>query len=97
MPKLTGKQLNHLRGLAHHRKVIISVGAAGITKGVVAELDEALKSHELVKIKIVGDSKADRLVMLERLCAATDAHVVQLIGKTGVAYRKAKKPVITLP
>ncbi|HIE75179.1 MAG TPA: ribosome assembly RNA-binding protein YhbY, partial [Gammaproteobacteria bacterium] len=27
--ELTGKQLNHLRGLAHHLKPVVTVGVAG--------------------------------------------------------------------
>ncbi len=95
--KLRGKQLSYLRGLAHHLKVIVSVGNAGVTKGIVNELDGALKSHELVKVKLVGDTKDDRKACLERLCSATDAQQVQLIGKTGIIYRKAEKAVIELP
>ncbi|MFT5112466.1 MAG: RNA-binding protein [Parasphingorhabdus sp.] len=97
MSKLSSKQISYLRGLAHHRKVIISVGNAGITKGVVSELDDALKIHELVKIKITGEDKQERYTSLERLCSATDSVLVQLIGKTGIAYRAAKKPIIKIP
>ena len=95
--QLRGKQINYLRGLAHHLKVVVSVGNDGISKSVVAELDTTLKSHELVKVKLMGDTKAERQVCLERLCAAVDAAPVQLIGKTGVLYRPAEKPVIVLP
>lgn len=97
MSELKGKQLNFLRGLAHHLKVVVSVGARGVTRPVVSELDDALRSHELVKVRLVGEDKQERQRCLERLCAATDAHAVQLIGKTGVIYRPARKPVIRIP
>ncbi len=95
--ELRGKQLNHLRGLGHHLKVVVSIGSDGISKGVVAEMDAALSAHELVKVKLAGDDKEQRRLCLERLCAATDAAPVQMIGKTGLAYRAAKKPRIVLP
>ncbi|GJL81888.1 MAG: RNA-binding protein [marine bacterium B5-7] len=97
MNKLPGKSLSYLRGLAHHQKVVVSVGTKGITKALVDELDIALKTHELVKVKLAGNDKSDRAMCLERLCAATDAHAVQLIGHTGVIYRPAEEPVIKLP
>lgn len=97
LQKLRGKQINYLRGLAHHRKVIVSVGNDGITKGVVNELDISLASHELVKVRLGGESREERQMCLERLCAAVDAQAVQIIGKVGVVYRPAKKPVIQLP
>ncbi len=97
MPELRGKQLNYLRGLAHHRKVVVSVGAAGVSRGVVAELDEALRVHELVKVKLAGEDRGERQRCMERLCAATGAHAVQIIGHTGVLYRAGAEPVIVLP
>ncbi len=97
MAELRGKQLNYLRGLAHHRKVVVSVGAAGVSRGVVAELDEALRVHELVKVKLAGEDRRDRQTCLERLCAATGAHAVQVIGHVGVLYRPAPEPRIVLP
>ena len=97
MKKLTGKQLNHLRGLAHHRKIVVSVGGAGITKAVINELNEALEAHELVKIRIAGEDKKERQACLERLCSATDSAPVQLIGRTGIAFRTSSKNLISLP
>jgi RNA-binding protein len=97
MSELKGKQLNFLRGLAHHLKVVVSVGARGVTRPLVNELDLALNAHELVKVKLAGEDKQERQRCLERLCAATDAHAVQLIGRTGVIYRAAKDPVIRIP
>lgn len=97
MKELRGKQLNFLRGRAHHLKVVVSVGALGVSRGVVAELDQALRAHELVKVKLAGDDRAARQACLERLCAGTDAAPVQLIGRVGVVYRPADPPVITLP
>lgn len=97
MSTLTGKQLNHLRALAHHLKVVVWVGARGVTRAVVGELDEALRAHELVKVKLAGEDKETRSRCLERLCAATDASPVQLIGRTGVIYRASREPKIHLP
>jgi RNA-binding protein len=97
MIELRGKQLTFLRGLAHHLSVVVSVGNRGVTRAVVDELKEALRVHELVKVKLAGDDKSARQMCLERLCAATDAYAVQQIGKTGVIYRPANEPKIKLP
>ncbi len=95
--KLNSKDIRYLRSLAHNRKVIVSVGNDGITKGVVNELDLSLQKHELIKVKLTGDTRDSRKICLERLSAAVDAEVVQLIGKIGVLYRAAKTPEIKLP
>lgn len=97
MPELTGKQLRFLRSSAHHLKVVVSVGARGVTRGVVDELDGALRSHELVKVRLAGEDREERERCLERLCAATGSAPVQMIGKTGVVYRPAPEPRIVLP
>ena len=97
MPELRGKQLNYLRGLAHHLKVVVSVGSRGITPAVVDELKAALAAHELVKVKLSGEDKSERQRCMERLCAASGAQAVQMIGKTAVIYRPAREPRIQLP
>ena len=58
--KLTGKQLNHLRALAHHLKPIVTVGVAGATPAVSAELENALEAHELVKIRLPSLPKPEK-------------------------------------
>ena len=35
----------------------MSVGNAGPTKAVIAEVDRALAKHELIKVKIQGDDR----------------------------------------
>ena len=95
--KLTGKQIRHLRGVAHHSRAIVTVGNLGPGTGVSAELDCALKAHELVKIKLPATSRQEKKILLDRLCADTDAIPIQLIGRVGVAYRPANPPVIKIP
>ena len=46
--ELSGKQLNHLRALAHHLKPVVAIGVAGATPAVASELEHALTSHEPV-------------------------------------------------
>jgi len=94
---LTGKQKHHLRGLAHNRQPIVSVGNAGVTPAVITELDAALAHHELVKIKLPSVDRRQRGAILETLCQATGAEVVQVIGHIGVAFRANEDPGITLP
>jgi RNA-binding protein len=95
--KLTGTQIRHLRGLAHHKRSVVTVGLSGLTKGVIKELDSALTAHELVKIKLPAGSRLDKQTMLHRLCASTTATSIQLIGRIGIIYRPGDPPVIPLP
>jgi RNA-binding protein YhbY len=75
------------------------IGEAGLTPPVLHEIDIALKSHELIKIRVLGDDRARRGSVCHEICAALDAAEIQSIGKMLVVYRprpeepdKAVKP-----
>ena len=94
---LSGKQLNHLRALAHHLKPVVTVGAAGATPAVASELETALASHELVKVRLPSLSKSEKRSVLDHLCSMTESIPVQVIGRVGVAFRSSPADLIQLP
>ena len=49
---LSTKQKQHLKGLAHPLKPVVLLGSNGLTEGVLAEIEQALEHHELIKVKI---------------------------------------------
>jgi RNA-binding protein len=77
---------------------IVMLGNAGLTPGVVQELDRALNDHELVKVSArVGDRTA-RDAALDDLAAKTSSEIVQRIGNVGVFYRRhPQMPKVLLP
>lgn len=93
---ITDKQIIFLRKSCHHIKPIVSVGNAGLTDNVMSEIELALSHHELVKLKLNGDS-AERKTMTDKIVADTGAVLVQSIGHTASFYREADKPKIKLP
>lgn len=95
--QLSKTQVKHLKTLAHHLKPVILTGANGITDAVINETEIALAKHELIKIKVRGEDKADREAMVQAIIRATGAAKVNYIGHTLVVYRPAKEPVIQLP
>lgn len=94
---LTGRQRHYLRGLAHHRNAMVTVGACGLTGAVVDEIEKALTHHELIKVKLATADRVARRASLEQICERTGALYVQTIGRIGVLYRRAKRPNIKLP
>jgi RNA-binding protein len=71
---------------------IVMLGNAGLTDGVVNELDRALNDHELVKVKASQPGERDaRNQALELLAARTGAALVQRVGHVGVFYRRRKE------
>ena len=57
MKQLTGKERRRLRGLAHGLKPLVHVGRNGVTDGVIDDADRALRDHELVKIRFLGENE----------------------------------------
>jgi RNA-binding protein len=95
---LTDAQRKYLRRLGHDRNPIVLVGQGGISPNLLAELDRALKDHELVKVRArVGDREL-RDQVLDELAASTGAELVQRIGHVALYYRpNPDKPGILLP
>jgi len=87
MKTLTSAERRALRARAHHLHPVIMIGDAGLTPAVLKEIDSALKSHELIKIRVLGDDRASRKSLPGEICAALEASPVQLIGKMLVIYR----------
>jgi putative YhbY family RNA-binding protein len=87
MPALTLAHRRDLRALSHHIKPVVWIGAAGMSESVIRELDRALKSHELIKIKVAADERETREAMLEEICQRLSAAPVRHIGRMLVIYR----------
>jgi RNA-binding protein len=95
---LSEKQKKHLRRLAHPMSPIVILGNAGLSDGVVSELDRALTDHELVKVSARVGARDARNEALAILAGRTHAELVQRIGHVGVFYRRrAELPKILIP
>ena len=94
---ISSKQRVYLRGLAHHLKPTVQVGDKGLSTPVVEKVKEELLAHELIKVK-VGDSDVKAKAASAMLAETCEAHVVQVIGKTIVLYKRhPDEPTIELP
>jgi RNA-binding protein len=85
---LTSKQRSELRAEAHHLTPTVHVGHQGITPALIQSLDDALRTHELVKIQLGRQPELDPREMANRLAAESHSDVVQVIGKTATLYRE---------
>lgn len=91
MTPLTGLQKRHLRGLSHHLKPLIQVGKNGLTEGVIAAIDQALDSHELIKVR-VGESAEGRKALAAELAERTDSAWVGTVGNVVTLFRPNDDP-----
>lgn len=86
---LTARERAHLKARAHALEPVVTVGTAGMTPQVVAEVDRALLAHELIKVRVGGGDRAEREDLGDRLAAATDAAIVHRVGKVVILWRPA--------
>ena len=85
---LTPAERKALKARAHNLNPVVIVGAKGLTPEVVKEIDLALKSHELIKVRAPSLERDDRDALLAELAVMLEAEPVQRIGKILVLYRK---------
>ncbi|MCX7099323.1 MAG: ribosome assembly RNA-binding protein YhbY [Methylococcales bacterium] len=75
-----------LRAQAHTLKPVVMIGQSGLTPAVLAEIELALNSHELIKVKIRAE-REERKLITEKIQADTGAEPIQSIGQIAVIYR----------
>ncbi len=79
-----------LKAQAHPLNPVVMIGQAGLTPAVLKEIDLALDTHELIKVKIRAE-RDERNVIREQICSDTSAELVQSIGQVAVFFRKNLK------
>jgi RNA-binding protein len=87
MLELTPAERKDKRGQAHHLDPVVMIGNDGLTPAVEREVDAALKSHGLIKVRMFSDERASREAALAALADKLDAAPVQHIGKLLVLWR----------
>ena len=84
---LTGKERAALRAQANRLPATVHVGQHGLTPALLQSLDDALRTHELVKVHLGSRAELSVKEGAQQLAAATGAELVQVIGKTTTLYR----------
>lgn len=77
-----------LKSRAHSLKPTVWLGQQGLTPAVLAEIDQALEAHELIKIKVPGVERAERNLIVAQIVTETLAELVQIIGQIATLYRR---------
>ena len=91
------RQKRFLRGMTHHLNPVVMIADKGLSENVLAELENALDHHELIKVKLRTDRDA-RAVIIHTIEQQCRAELVHKIGQVACFYRRnPDKPVIELP
>lgn len=91
MRPLTGSDRKFLRSQAHHLDPLVFVGKHGLTDSLVAAVEDALDSHELIKVKF-NDRKDEKKSIIAEMAQRTGSESVGLIGNVAILYREHPDP-----
>ncbi len=85
---MTSKERAALRGQANTLDVLFQVGKGGISDTLIEQTDGALRTRELIKLRVLTEtSPLTPREAAEELAAKTGSEVVQVIGGVMVLYR----------
>jgi RNA-binding protein len=83
----------YLKGMAHGLKPVVFIGQKGLTENFEKALQEALDTHELIKVRFVDfkekDQKTDLSEEIEKRCGCEK---VGMVGHIAIFYRRHKNP-----
>jgi RNA-binding protein len=94
MDSLTSRQISDLKGQAQRLQATLKVGKEGLSPPFLAALDEALKHHELIKVKF-ADLKEQKKELAPQLAEKSGSQLITRVGNVVVLYRPkpgASKP-----
>src|SRR5215217_5782494 len=84
---ISSKERAALRAEAHRLTAAVHVGQHGLTDALRQTVDDALRTHELVKMQFTKNASVDTKEAANDLAKTLDADVVQVIGRTATLYR----------
>lgn len=91
---VSAEQRRAIKKMAHHLKPVVIVGAKGLGQGVINEIDQALKAHELIKIQVHPSHKKNLDSMIEQIVLETFSAYIDTIGNVVILYReRPSKPL----
>ena len=86
MVSLTNAQIRTFKAQAQRLKATLKVGKEGLSPQFIAALDDALKHHDLIKVKF-DDFKEQKKELAPQLAEKTGSHLVTRVGNVVVLYR----------
>jgi RNA-binding protein len=89
---LTGAQKSVLRGLGQKLSPALKLGKGGLTPTFLAELQNSLRAHELVKLRFVGVERDDRDALCAQIADEGRCVFIGAVGHTALFYRQHPEP-----
>ena len=94
---MNSRQREFLRKAAHDLEPMVRLGKDGFTDNQAQSILDVIESRELIKVKILQNSRVEREEVAKEIEAKTGCEVVGIIGKTIILYKpNTEKPKISL-
>ena len=77
-----------LKGRAHSLRPVVIVGQKGITPAVIGSIDEALITHQLIKVRLPTSEKQEQAKRMAQISEVLRADIVGTIGRVLILYRE---------
>ena len=88
--ELSAKQKKYLKAAAHRARLkpLVQVGKEGLHPGVFKSLEDTLKHHELVKVRIACEDRDEFQLLTQELVEGSGATLVGTIGRIATLYQQ---------
>jgi len=84
---MKGKERAELRAEAHHLDPMVHIGHQGLSDTALGALDDALRTHELVKVAVSRTLEESPKALALQMAESLGAEVIQTIGRKVTLYR----------
>ncbi len=84
---MKGKERAELRAEAHHLDPMIHIGHQGLSDTALGALDDALRTHELVKVALARTLEEAPKALAAQMAEALGADIIQTIGRKVTLYQ----------
>jgi RNA-binding protein len=89
--QLTNAQVRKLKALAQQLEPVLRVGKSGVSEAFLQSLDQALTTHELVKVKF-AEFKEEKKKLAPLIAERSGSVLVTRVGNVVVLYRENPDP-----
>lgn len=76
-----------LKAKAHHLKPVNQIGKNGVNSMVLQSIHQALKDHELIKVKFI-DFKEEKNELCQKIASELDATFVSMTGNVALFFKE---------
>ena len=84
---ITSHERSALRAAAHPLRPVVLIGDRGLSESVLKEIDMNLTAHELIKVRVAGEDREARELLLHTVCDTLACAPVHHMGRTLILYR----------